>query len=99
RQGGLLDAKNEGRETAFNSGAPSVGCPLNARSGSLPMAPGPRPPAQKVHQYQVKDEAMATPKCTLTATLHARPEKRGELMKLLESFVPTSRAEPGCIEY
>ena len=42
---------------------------------------------------------MATqPRCTLTATLHARPEKRAELMKLLESFVPRSRTEPGCIE-
>ena len=39
------------------------------------------------------------PRCTLTATLHARPEKRAELIKLLESFVPRSRAEPGCIEY
>jgi quinol monooxygenase YgiN len=42
---------------------------------------------------------MATPKCTLTATLHARPEKRAELIKLLESFMPRSRAEPGCVEY
>ena len=41
----------------------------------------------------------ATPRCTLTATLHARPEKRAELVKLLESFVPRSRAEAGCIEY
>jgi quinol monooxygenase YgiN len=40
-----------------------------------------------------------TPRCTLTATLHARPEKRADLVKLLESFVPRSRAEPGCIEY
>jgi quinol monooxygenase YgiN len=39
------------------------------------------------------------PRCTLTATLHARPEKRAELVKLLESFVPRSRAEPGCLEY
>ena len=39
------------------------------------------------------------PRCTLTATLHGRPEKRAELVKLLESFVLRSRAEPGCIEY
>jgi quinol monooxygenase YgiN len=39
------------------------------------------------------------PRCTLTATLHARPEKRDELVELLESFVPRSRAEPGCIDY
>lgn len=43
---------------------------------------------------------MATqPRCTLTATLHARPEKRDELIKLLESFVPRSREEAGCLEY
>jgi quinol monooxygenase YgiN len=46
------------------------------------------------------ENLMATqPRCTLTATLHARPEKRAELVKLLESFVPASRAEHGCIEY
>ena len=28
------------------------------------------------------------PRCTLTATLHVRPEKRAELIPLLESFVP-----------
>jgi quinol monooxygenase YgiN len=40
-----------------------------------------------------------TPRCTLTATLNAKPEKRAELVKLLESFVGRSRAEPGCIDY
>ncbi len=40
-----------------------------------------------------------TPRCTLTATLRARPEKRAELMTLLQSFVPKSRAEPGCVDY
>ncbi len=40
-----------------------------------------------------------TPRCTLTATLHARPEKRAELVELLRSFVAKSRAEPGCIDY
>jgi quinol monooxygenase YgiN len=39
------------------------------------------------------------PRCTLTATLHAHPEKRAELIKLLETFVPRSPAEPGCIDY
>jgi quinol monooxygenase YgiN len=39
------------------------------------------------------------PRCTLTATLNARPEKRAELVKLLESFVGPSRSEPGCIDY
>ncbi|MGD0473124.1 MAG: putative quinol monooxygenase [Candidatus Velthaea sp.] len=40
-----------------------------------------------------------TPRCTLTATLHARPEKRAELVALLASFVEPSRSEPGCVEY
>ena len=40
-----------------------------------------------------------TPTCTLTATLHAKPEKRAELMELLSSFVARSRAEPGCVDY
>jgi quinol monooxygenase YgiN len=40
-----------------------------------------------------------TPRCTLTATLHARPEKREELVALLTSFVEPSRSEPGCVEY
>lgn len=39
------------------------------------------------------------PRCTLTATLHARPEKRDELLELLQSFVEPSRSEPGCIDY
>jgi quinol monooxygenase YgiN len=39
------------------------------------------------------------PSCTLTATLHARAEKRAELVKLLESFVEPSRSEPGCVDY
>jgi len=40
-----------------------------------------------------------TPRCTLTATLHAKPEKRDELVALLSSFVDRSRSEPGCIDY
>jgi quinol monooxygenase YgiN len=40
-----------------------------------------------------------TPRCTLTATLHARPEKREELVALLAGFVEPSRSEPGCVEY
>lgn len=42
---------------------------------------------------------MPTPRCTLTATLHGKPEKREELVALLSSFVDRSRSEPGCIEY
>ena len=40
-----------------------------------------------------------TPRCTLTAHLKARPEKRAELVALLGSFVAMSRAEPGCVDY
>jgi quinol monooxygenase YgiN len=39
------------------------------------------------------------PTCTLTATLHGKPEKRAELLELLQSFVEKSRSEPGCIDY
>ncbi|UFS58815.1 putative quinol monooxygenase [Subtercola endophyticus] len=42
---------------------------------------------------------MTKPGCTLTATLQAKPERREELRDLLESFVPKSRSEDGCIEY
>ncbi len=42
---------------------------------------------------------MNKPTCTLTATLHARPEKRDELMTLLHSFIDRSRHEPGCVDY
>jgi quinol monooxygenase YgiN len=39
------------------------------------------------------------PGCTLIAHLHAKPEKRDELLKLLQSFVKPSRAESACVEY
>ena len=39
------------------------------------------------------------PGCTLVAYLHAKPEKRDELLKVLQSFVKPSRAEPACMEY
>ena len=39
------------------------------------------------------------PKFNLTATLHAKPEKRAELLKLLSSFVGKSRSEQGCVDY
>jgi quinol monooxygenase YgiN len=37
--------------------------------------------------------------CTLTATLHGRPEKRTELVELLTTFLVKSRSEEGCVEY
>ena len=37
------------------------------------------------------------PGCTLIAYLHAKPEKREELLKLLQSFVEPSRLEPACV--
>lgn len=39
------------------------------------------------------------PGCTLTATLHARPEKREELVEFLSAFVAKSRSEQGCVDY
>jgi quinol monooxygenase YgiN len=39
------------------------------------------------------------PGCTLIAYLHAKPEKRDELLKILHSFVKPSRSEPACVEY
>jgi quinol monooxygenase YgiN len=39
------------------------------------------------------------PGCTLIACLHARPEKRAELLKILHSLVKPSRAEPTCVDY
>ncbi|NVN11224.1 putative quinol monooxygenase [Nguyenibacter vanlangensis] len=42
---------------------------------------------------------MTAPGCTLTATLRAKPETRGELLALLSTFIDKSRSEPGCLEY
>jgi hypothetical protein len=39
------------------------------------------------------------PGCTLIAYLHAKPEKREELLKILHSLVKPSRAEPACVDY
>ncbi len=39
------------------------------------------------------------PRCTLSAKLQGKPERRAELVKPLESFVPRSRTEPSSIEY
>jgi quinol monooxygenase YgiN len=39
------------------------------------------------------------PGCSLIAYLHAKPEKREELLKLLQSFVEPSRSEPACVDY
>ena len=39
------------------------------------------------------------PKFNLTAALHAKPEKRADLLKLLTSFVGKSRSEQGCVDY
>jgi quinol monooxygenase YgiN len=42
---------------------------------------------------------MTKPGCTLTATLHSKPEKRDELLALIATFIEKSRNEPGCLEY
>jgi quinol monooxygenase YgiN len=42
---------------------------------------------------------LMNPGCTLIAYLHAKPEKRDELIKVMEGFVVPTRAEPDCVEY
>jgi quinol monooxygenase YgiN len=39
------------------------------------------------------------PERTVIAHLHAKPEKRDELLKLLHGFVEQSRREQGCVDY
>jgi quinol monooxygenase YgiN len=39
------------------------------------------------------------PDCTLIAYLHAKPEKRDELLKILLGFVRPSRDEAACVDY
>jgi len=39
------------------------------------------------------------PGCTLIAYLHAKQDKREELLKILLSFVKPSREESACVDY
>ncbi len=39
------------------------------------------------------------PECTLIAYVHAKPERRAELLKILEDFVAPTRSEAGCLDY
>jgi quinol monooxygenase YgiN len=39
------------------------------------------------------------PGCTLIAYLHAKPDKRDELLSILQSLVKPSRAETACVDY
>ncbi len=39
------------------------------------------------------------PQCILIATLNARPEKRAELLEILNGFVKPTRTEEGCVAY
>jgi len=39
------------------------------------------------------------PERTLIAFLYAKPDKRDELFKILQSFVKPTRDEPGCVDY
>lgn len=39
------------------------------------------------------------PGCTVIGTVHAKPGKRDELLKILRGFVAPTRREPGCIDY
>ena len=42
---------------------------------------------------------MKKPGCTIIGTVVAKPEKREELMRILNAQVGPTRAEPGCINY
>jgi quinol monooxygenase YgiN len=59
------------------------------------------PPAGENGRYEVieKLEVCVNPECTLIAYLHAKPEKRGELLRILEGFVKPTRSEAGCVSY
>ena len=39
------------------------------------------------------------PGCTIIGNIHGRPEKRAELLALIQTFIEPTRREPGCIEY
>lgn len=39
------------------------------------------------------------PGCTIIGMVYGKPDKRDELIALLSSFVASTRAETGCIEY
>lgn len=39
------------------------------------------------------------PGCTLIGKIYGKPEKRDELLKILNAFVAPTRAEAGCLEY
>jgi quinol monooxygenase YgiN len=42
---------------------------------------------------------MMKPECTLIAHLHAKPERRAELLEILQGFVKPTRGEAGCVDY
>lgn len=42
---------------------------------------------------------MKKPGCTIIGTVVAKPEKRAELLGILQSFVAPTRTEPGCVNY
>jgi quinol monooxygenase YgiN len=44
-------------------------------------------------------EDSMNPGCTLIAYLHAKPDKRDELLSILQSLVKPSRAESACVDY
>jgi quinol monooxygenase YgiN len=46
-----------------------------------------------------EQETAMTPGCTLVAMLHARPEKRDDLIAVLQDFVAPTRKEAGCVDY
>jgi len=69
------------------------------RGRATPSAPEADSPKTKPLKPSIQSETKMQPKFNLTATLHAKPEKRAELLKLLASFVGKSRSEQGCVDY
>ena len=42
---------------------------------------------------------MKRPGCTIIGTVVAKPEKREEVLEILEAMVAPTRTEPGCVNY
>ena len=55
--------------------------------------------ARETDSASKKLEVDVNPECSLIAYLHAKPEKRGELLRVLEGFVKPTRSEAGCVSY
>jgi quinol monooxygenase YgiN len=59
---------------------------------------GKRPQTTKKPAEPAEENDMM-PERTLIAYLHAKPEKRDELLEILRGFVRPTRQERGCVDY